>query len=286
MQTFVGGHLGEIERLWDLGKRWPKIWFTGWEPVGHLQLLPMEATMWELPLHALEPRAQVQYLSSAQCAYWVVDEDAEDAFWFKAGGISQFFWKETNLVAHAGSLCVYRMPSAEEALRDFDSRAAPGTDLLLDGGFDDGKDGKLKFWRLGGDAGWMSPNVEAAEGRGCARIGPMGEMIQAVPLPPGVHRVEFVASLRPARYNQPTTLRYDLNVIGYEQDPATIPPEKQRLPNYGLPGKEEKVAVSGPWQTYRSVISIPSLARYIVVTFNGTGEKGETWIDSVHLYVR
>ncbi len=254
--------------------------------MGYLQLLPMETTVWELSLHALEPRARVQYLSSSRCAYWVVQEDDEDAFWFKAEGISQFFWKETNLVVRAGPLCVYRMPSAEEALRDFDSRAAPGTDLLLDGGFENGKDGKLKFWRPEGDAGWISPNVEAAEGRGCARVGPMGEMRQDVPLPPGVHKVEFVASLRPARYNEPTTIRYDLNVIGYEQDPATIPPEKQRLPDYSLPGKQEKVAVVGPWQTSRAVISIPSLARYIAVTFNGTGEQGETWIDSVHLYVR
>ena len=171
-------------------------------------------------------------------------------------------------------------------MRDFDSRAAPGTDLLLDGGFENGKDGKLKFWRPEGDAGWMSPNVEAAEGRGCARIGPMGEMRQDVPLPPGIHNVEFVASLRPARYNQPTKLQYHLNVVGYEKDPATIPPEKQRLPEHGLPGKLEKVAVSGPWQTVRAIIPIPSLARFIVLTLNGTDQKGETWIDSVHLYVR
>jgi hypothetical protein len=286
MQTFVGQRFGEIECFWDLGKSWPRTWFTGWDAVGYLQLLPMETTVWELSLHALEPRARVQYLSSSRCAYWVVQEDDEDAFWFKAEGISQFFWKETNLVVRAGPLCVYRMPSAEEALRDFDSRAAPGTDLLLDGGFENGKDGKLKFWRPEGDAGWISPNVEAAEGRGCARVGPMGEMRQDVPLPPGVHKVEFVASLRPARYNEPTTIRYDLNVVGYEQDPATILPEKQRLPDYSLPGRQVKLAVVGPWQTSRAVISIPSLARYIAVTFNGTKEHGDTWIDSVHLYVR
>ena len=111
-------------------------------------------------------------------------------------------------------------------------------------------------------------------------------MIQFVPLPPGVHRVEFVASVRPARYNQPTVLRYDLNVIGYEQDPATIPPEKQRVPDYGLTGKQGNVAADGPWQTYRAVIPIPSLARCIVLIFDGTGEKGDTWIDSAHLFVR
>ena len=111
-------------------------------------------------------------------------------------------------------------------------------------------------------------------------------MRQDVPLPPGVQEVLFVASLRPARYNEPTTLRYDLNVVGYEQDPATIPPEKQRLPDYSLPGRQVKLMTAGPWQTSRAVIAIPSLARYIAVTFNGTKEKGETWIDSVHLYVR
>ena len=286
MQTFVGARFGQIESLWHLGKSWPKIWFTGWNEVGHLLLLPMETTVWELSLHALEPRARVQYLSSSQCAYWVVQEDDEDAFWFKAEGISQFFWKESNLVVRAGPLCVYRMPSTEEALRDFDSRAAPGTDLLMDGGFENGKGGKLKFWRPEGDAGWLSPNLEAEEGRGCAWVGPSGEMRQDVALPPGVHKLEFVASLRPARYNEPTTIRYDVNVVGYEHDPATIPPEKQKLPDYYLPGKEDKLAIGGPWQTYRAVISIPSLARYIVLTFNGTKEKGETWIDSVHLYVR
>jgi hypothetical protein len=73
-KAFVGHRLGEIEPLFALGNRWPRTWFTGWEPVGHMQVQPMEATVWELSLHALDPRSEIQYLSSPGCDYWLVQK--------------------------------------------------------------------------------------------------------------------------------------------------------------------------------------------------------------------
>jgi hypothetical protein len=134
-QAYVGGQFealsAEIGRRQALGRRWPKIWFTGYEAVGHFQVQPMEATVWELSLHTLGPREQVQYLASAGCEYWIVNEEDEDASWFRAEGISHYFWNESNLVARSGALAIYRMPVLDQALREFDARALPGNELLL-----------------------------------------------------------------------------------------------------------------------------------------------------------
>jgi len=285
-QAFVGQRLGEIEPLLAFGNRWPKIWFTGWEPVGHMQVQPMEATVWELSLHALDPRSKIQYLSSAGCDYWLVQEEDEDAFWFKAAGISNFFWNEKNLVVRSGPLAIYRMPSAEEALREFDARALPGTDLLLDGGFEIGKGGSLKFWRPDGSAKWIFPTSMADEGQGCVLMGSKAEVRQDVPLPPGIRRIEFVASARSGQIGQPASLRYQLIVMGFEKDPATIPAKAQVPPEYALTEKGDSVTVREQWEQHHAIIAIPNLARYVIVSISKDDDVGEVRVDSVHLYSR
>lgn len=285
-KAFVGQRLEQIEPLLAFGDKWPKIWFTGWEPAGHLQVQPMEALTWELSLHALDPRSKIEYLSSSGCDYWLVQEEDEDAFWFKAAGISNFFWKEKNLVVRSGPLAIYRMPSAKEALQEFDARAVPGTDLLLDGAFEVGKGESLKFWRPYGRARWLFPTSAADEGRGCVVLGSKAEMRQDVPLPPGVDRIELVASARSGRPGQAASLRYQLIVIGFEKDPATIPPRDRVPPECELAEKGVSVTVAEHWEQCHAIMAIPSLARYVVVSISKEDNTGEVQVDSVHLYSR
>jgi hypothetical protein len=162
----------ELGRSKALGADWPKIWFTGYEAVGHLPVQPMEAATWELTLHSTSPRTKIEYLSRAGCKFWIVDEDDQDAFWFKAEGISNFFWNEKRLVARSGPVAVYRMPTVEQALQEFDGRAAPGTDLLLNGGFEIGKEGKPEFWSIDYDGRQFAPAQETLAGNNCLQLRP------------------------------------------------------------------------------------------------------------------
>ncbi len=289
-QDYLGGQFQslseEIERSQILDRRWPKIWFTGYEAVGHLQVQPMEATVWEFSLHTLGPRSKVQYLCTAGCDYWIVNEDDLDALWFKAEGISNFFWKESHLVARTGALAVYRMPSVDQALQEFDARALPATELVLNGSFEQGKDRKPDFWIVDGEARQLSLGAAALEGKYCLQLNPKAVARQGIALPPGVQKVEFLANARSGQDGPPVTLRYSLYALGFEKDPATIPPERQVQPERALDGKAEMVSVAGQWQQYRAVITIPNLARYFIVSVDNPGNNGEIWIDSVHLYSR
>ena len=289
-QDYLGGQFRSlcegIEHSRILDGRWPKVWFTGYEAVGHLKVQPMEATVWELDLHTLGPRSKVQYLCTAGCDYWIVNEDDLATLWFKAEGISTFFWKESNLVVRSGALAVYRMPSVEQALQEFDARARPATELVLNGSFEQGKDSKPDFWIIDGEARRLLLDSAARDGQYCLQLNPKAMARQGIALPPGVQKVEFMANARSGRDGQPVTLRYSLYPLGFEKDPAAIPPKRQVQPERALPGRTEMLAVAEQWQQYRAVIAIPNLARFFVVSVDNPGNHGEIWIDSVHLYSR
>ncbi len=276
----------EIERHGALGHDWPRVWFTGSEAIGHLQVQPMEATVWELTLHTLDPRSKIQYLSTAGCKYWIVNEEENDALWFRALGISHFFWNESNLIVRAGPLAVYRMPTPDSALHDFDSRAAPGTDLLLNGSAEIGNEGMPKFWLTDGEAPKLAVTPQALDGTHCMQLGIKTGMRQAVALPPGLKSVEFLLSARAVQSGKPVAFRYQIYSLGYEKDPATLRPEDQVQPERGLTGKSESGTVATEWQQFRTIFDIPDLARYVVVSIDKPEGSGEIWIDSVHLYSR
>jgi hypothetical protein len=288
--AYLGGQFAalseELERSKALGNDWPKIWFTGYEAAGHLPVQPMEAATWELTLHSTSPRSKVEYLSSAGCKFWIVNEDDQDAFWFKAEGVSNFFWNEKRLVARSGPVAVYRMPTAEQALRDFDGRAAPGTELLLNGGFEIGKEGKPEFWSVDNDGRQFFPESASLEGKTCLQLRPKAGVRQGIALPPGTGRVEFVASARASQKGQQADVTYQLYTLGFEKDPAMIPPDQQVQPQKALSGKSEAVSVGDRWQDCRFVMDIPKLSQIIFVSIGFPQGSGEVWFDSVHLYSR
>jgi hypothetical protein len=276
----------EVARYDALRHGWPRIWFTGFEAVGHLDVQPMEATVGELFFHTLGPRSQIQYLSAAGSEYWVVDEDSQDAQWFRAEGISQFFWNESTFVCRSGSLAVYRMPPLDQTLRAFDGRSMPGIDLLLNGGFEAGKEGAPGFWLIDGSAPQIIRAPRVFAGQQCVQLQPGSRLRQGVALPPGLQNVELEVSARAAGNGQPVSFRCQVYTLGFEKNPDLIAPEDQVQPDriltdHSLPGDAGNV-----WQQFRMTIQIPNLARYVVVSIDKPEGRGEVWIDSAHLYSR
>jgi hypothetical protein len=289
-QTYLGNQFemlsSEVGRLEAFRRGRPKVWFTGYEAIGHLEVQPMEATVGELFFHTLGPRAQIQYLSAAGSEYWIVNEDSQDAQWFRAEGISHFFWNESTFVCRSGSLAVYRMPPLDQTLRDFDGRSVPGTDLLVNGGFETGKKEAPGFWLIDGSAPRFIQAPQALEGQQSVQLQPGSRLRQGVALPPGLQNVELEVSARSARDGQPVSFRYQVYTLGFEKDPDTIPPEDQVQPDRMLTNKSVPGNAGGTWQQFRTAMQIPILARYVVVAIDKPEGSGEVWIDSVHLYSR
>ncbi len=274
----------QADKMTVFGSDWPKAWFTGLEGAGHLQVQPMEATVWEISLHANEPRSKIQYLATAGCQYWIVNEESTDAYWVKAIGISQFFWNEDMAVARAWPVTVYRMRPVEDALRDFDARATPGTDLVMDGGFETGERGTLRFWRPSGDAAWAFPFQEAMAGKGALRLAKGGGVRQDVALPPGVQAVEFTAAARSCAVSGNTGLRYRLTVSGFDRDLVPGRPKDWIEPYQPLSSKQAVVTLGGDWRIVRESIPIPPRARYVTILLDEPDTAGGCFIDEVHLY--
>ncbi len=289
-QAYLGTQYPEfetIEKLGVFGHDWPKTWFTGYDGAGHLQVQPMEATVWEISLHANEPRTKIQYLCTAGCRYWIVDENGEDAYWVKAIGISQFFWNAANRVARVGSIAIYRMPGIKETLRDFDARAAPGVDLVMDGGFETGEAGRLRFWRPSGEAGWVYSNPEVPlSGAGALRLSPGGGVRQDVALPPGVHSVEFSVAARSCSGSRQALLNYRTNVSGFNHELVPGKLEDWIEPYQFLSGNENSVRLGAEWQVYRQLIPLPARAKYVTILLNASESGGAAFVDEVHLYSR
>ena len=103
---------GKFQELNILDSRWPRVWFTDYEGVGHLQAVPLCAALWELKFHgAMDPRSYLKYLGSAGCEYWIVNKDGQSAAWFQKLGLSSFYWDDSHLVSSDGPVSIYKMKS-------------------------------------------------------------------------------------------------------------------------------------------------------------------------------
>jgi len=289
--SYLGGRFealtAEIEHRAVLGNRFPKMWFTGYEAIGQFPVQPMEAVVWELALHTLGPRPRIEYLISAGCEYWLVNEEANDALWFRAEGISHFFWNESNLIARSGPLAIYRMPARETVLRAFDARAAAGTELMLNGSFESVGPNIPLFWLTKGDTPPQQvTSPQAFDGKQYVQLRLKSGLQQGIALPPGLKNVELLIHARSVQGEPAVSFRYKIYSLGFEKDPASVPPESQVQPELALTGKEDSISVRGDWQEYRINFAIPELARYVIVSLDKPDGSGEIWVDSIHLYAR
>jgi hypothetical protein len=254
--------------------------------VGHLQILPMEATVWELTLHSSDPRSKMQYLTSAGCKYWLVHEEDQDALWFRGEGISHFFWNDDHFVARAGPVAVYRMPSTQQALAEFDARATPGTDLLLNGSFETGSEERPKFWFFDDRAKRLVSAETAADGEAYVQLLSRGGARQGIALPPDARSLEIIASARSGIDGEAAAVHYVCYFLGHEKDPDSLDAANQLQAQSVMLGKEETVTVAGQWEQYRTLLPVPKLARQLIVHIDKPDAKGEVLIDSVHVYSR
>jgi hypothetical protein len=269
-----------------VGNRYPKVWFTGYEPVGHLLVQPMEAVLWELTLHTTDQRSKLEYLTSGGAEYWIVNEADQDALWFRGDGIAHFFWNPENLIGRVGSLAVYRMPSREKVLQEFDARSALGTELLLNGSFEEGEGEKPIYWFLAGEARRITSDGGVLDGQEVMQLKERGGARQGIAVPPGTQSIEVVAHARSASPNEPVAVHYVCYFVGFPQNPAGIPASDQVQPTKDLTGRQDTIVVRDQWQSYHAVLPVPDLARTLFVSIDKPVAEGEAWIDSVQVYVR
>lgn len=283
-QSFSG-----FEKLHSLNvfeNNWPKIWFTGFEAIGYLPVRPLEATAWELDLHERDPRRQISYLGSAGCDYWVINEHGADTYWLRASGMPLVYWDENNLLASAGPIKVYRMKKSDEALRDFDARARPGSELIMDGGFEQNIIGVMKYWRQDGEAKWLDESPEALEGKECMKLEPRASLRQQVSLPYGLKEIELTLSARSAVPERSANLYIELNVLGFGSNAETSKQGSNARPEDLLNRESIVESTLASWREYRIIASIPVEARYAVVTIGNKDSLGAAIVDAVHLRSR
>jgi hypothetical protein len=286
-EAFIERHypgFGELSKLEEFSQGWPSIWFTNYEASGHLRVKPMEATIWELDYHAIELREKVRYLGSTGCRYWLVDESGPDALWLRNNAISHFYWDERMLIAKYGNIRLYRMKSAEEAVREFDGRAAPGSELLVDSGMEIGEGNTSKFWRPEEGATWICDPAQAHEGNSCFQIPTQSGLRQDVALPPGLKAVEFGMSARSSDPAKKAQVRALVSILGFNQNGKNRGLDAQM--NRDLAGLLKVVEVGGDWTSFRWSISIPEGAVYCVVHIANVGTGAQGFLDGVHLYAR
>jgi hypothetical protein len=178
------------------------------------------------------------------------------------------------------------MPSTEQALREFDARAFPGADLLLNGSYQLDTGGKPDYWLVSRDAKRLSSTPQVPEVPGYLQLNALAAVRQGIARPPGVPEVELLDSARSSREAEPASLLCVFSFLGFEKDPEVILPEDQDQPLKALLHKEEIITLGRQWKLCRAFLSVPRLARNAIVEFRTTDHRGEVWIDSVHLFSR
>ena len=251
----------------------PRVWFTDYQATGHLRVCPLEATLWETALHgAILPREKLLYLGSTSCRFWIVNEDGQDAFWWRRLGIAPFYWDDSYLLASEGPVALYRMPPVEEVLAAFDQRAAVGTDLVWDPGFETGRNGKSRYWWFFENSQWVRDPELAQTGSGCAYIGPRGVIRQDIPLPPGLKRVELVENVRSAAKPNMSSVGFQIYFQGSREQ---------------FLGSKDKIGeVTLQWQEQRMALDAPSGAVFAIIFLRNQSTSGAAYFDNIHLYSR
>ncbi|MEW5975506.1 MAG: hypothetical protein AB1898_06835 [Acidobacteriota bacterium] len=236
-----------ISRVPEIQRDWPRTTVTFFGPVAHLDIEPVEAAVANLFQHrVVEPRASIRFLGSFGSKYWLVDHSSPDVIWMRYWGIQHAYWDPESLVVSAGPLAVYRMKTAEEALQRFDSRAAPGTDLLLDGGFEESDPKWQAYWRTSGRVEWQHEHAGPQKQNAFVRLQP-GSLYQMIALPGGLKRLEAAVRGRLAATGA-ATLQFDMDwkdaseaILGYTRETKPLNAE---------------------WTPLRIVADIPSTAAF------------------------
>ncbi|HEY2932993.1 MAG TPA: hypothetical protein VGK99_14715 [Acidobacteriota bacterium] len=270
-RAYPGFH--KLQARPELNLGWPRVWSTGYEATGHFKVEPMDALIWEIQLHGVRGAlAQIKYLASAGSRYWVVNRSAIDAKWLTASGISNFFWDDKYLVESEGPVAVYRMKPIGELEAEFSSRLQPGSDLLLDAGFEKGDWDNLGFWRGESGGAVLISRPDAFKGGGIGRVRPGEALRQDIPLPSGLGCAELICWARSVDAGKPVSFGMQL---GWGDD----------IGNF-LGANSQEFQAGGSWQEFRIKGKIPAGATYADVYLVSKGGAAGIYVDEAHLYSR
>jgi hypothetical protein len=268
------GALRELARI-DPG--WPRVWFTGFVPVGYVPVIPLEAAVWHFHLRGVadsEPEAMIRFLNSAGCDYWIVNRNETVGYSFKTIGVAAHFWTAGNLVSMDGPIEIYRMPlsrRAADAVASFRRRSHPArTDLLRNGGFEEAAGSRPIDWVELGPAKRIQSRGLAKEGNSFVRVGSGATLWQPVRLPKGMRDyllTEWVRTGETGRY-LPFRLQVNwLNSAGGILDFSIAPvyPEED-------------------WKKYQVILFAPAGAGQALVYLTNQDPRATTDFDDVHFY--
>lgn len=221
----------KISKLAESWKGWPRVWNTNYEAIGHLNVMPLEAYLWEMSLHgAIDPRARIKYLGSAGCEYWVVDRDGEGARWLQVLGLDQFYWDDEHLLMSEGSAAVFRMKPYQEALKALDSRSKPNSQLLPDGGFENGVSSLRRQWVTLGTVEVADSNAEARDGQKFVVLAPGAQLHRVVPTAPGTRRIEASVWARTPSSDKRPLFRVEIGLLDSSEQTLSASGQNFRIP--------------------------------------------------------
>lgn len=270
-QTYIRRNYWGFEKFQDLGsliEEWPRVWVTNFPAAGHLKIQPMNAAIWEIRRHGfVDPRSWVNYLGSTGCKYWIVNKRGIEAFWFQELGLWPYYWDEKSAIATDGTLTIYKMKTAQEAIQKFDERASPGSELLMNGGFEQ-QVISVKHW-LSGNAQWFRDPKLAKNGLGSVRLPPEGAFSQYVPLPPELKQVELSGWARAVSITG--TVQLKLEILWVDN--------QERV----MAWNEKTIASLPQWNQEDMTSLVPKKAVWGIVRLTNTDTRGEIYLDDVHL---
>jgi hypothetical protein len=249
------------------------VWFTGYEGVGHLQVTPLDSTIWEMEYHGAQGlRSRIHYLGSTGCTHWLIDTNAEHVRWYRALGLARYFWTDENWIETVGPVRIFRMPSSTKILNSIDSSNVPGDDQVIDGGFETGDLGTLRFWMNYGAPLWLDSPTDAKEGGKYAVINRTTSWYQTVPVPRQVK--EMILSFWIKKSSQ--------------EKNAVAAPKLQWLSEKGeiLSETSQPFEACDKWTECRFSAAVPKQADSATLFLAVSDKSGPCGFDEVHLRVK
>lgn len=272
----VPGH-DAVRQLGAIDPNWPRIWYTGYDAVGHLEAVPLEAALWQIQYHGIAQSdldGIARFLESQGCDYWVVGSQGSSREVLVRAGVGRLFWRPDLLIATEGGTDVYRMPGSERALAAWEKWAAkpkpPEIDLLPNTGFALSRHGRAGGWALSGDSR-LEAIADDRSGTGDRlHVGPGGEAVYSLPVPadqwPAVKLEEQVRSEQPSH---PRPFRLQINWLD----------ARGQLLDCSM----EIVRPSADWREYQMHASVPQGSARAILYLSNQDAQASNEFRSVRL---
>jgi hypothetical protein len=262
IERMYPGYLKFQKHFPETKNHFPRIWFSDFQAAGHLNVEPMEASIWKLKQQGLQhPREIIQYLYSKKCKYWIVDNSGGESGWFQQLGLSPFLWPAANELESKRNSAMYRMSSLKDALDLFDNRAKAGTDLLINGKFKSQDQPVTRHWTLRG-AQWSENSM--------ITLNPNSGIFQRIPLAPSLKRIAVTVKAKKSSSSEDA--KGSVIVLWKKPDFTNLSQDENTFP------------ILEKWQTLDMKINVPADAAWCELNISHSEGKDVILIDEVHMY--